>query len=95
MYKVDAYHNRPCYVKGDLEEETIILESNLFKTKKAAKEYIENHLKGKNKVFRDYNTGNTESVCYYYTGKTWQHENAGYECKEAYIYRLNKIVTNK
>ena len=47
MYTVKEWHCRPTYRKGDLEAEEVVINSTPFKTRKAAKEFIENKLRGK------------------------------------------------
>jgi len=90
MYEVKAYHHRPATVRGDLEEETVMVASELFKTRAKAKAYIEDHVKGCKTVSRDYHRGNETSYVTAFTGYTWMHENSGEECQEYYHYRLNK-----
>ena len=40
MYKVECYHYREAWVRGDLEEEEVLVFSDVFKTKKSASEYV-------------------------------------------------------
>ena len=93
MYIVNKYHYRPAYIKGDLEDETIMVYSVYscpFKTRKEAKDYIEKELGGKSDVYRYYHKGNKISYCGYLTGKTWVHENTGETCEESFRYELFK-----
>ena len=53
MYKVEEEHHRPCWRKGDLEDEWVTLNVKLFKLKKDAKAYIESKLRGKSDVYRN------------------------------------------
>lgn len=90
MFKVEVFHNRPCYRRGDLEEETVVVDCKLFKTRTSAKDYIEKQLTGKQNVSRSYHRGNTPSTCSYYTNKTWTNENTGEPCNEYFVYKLIK-----
>ena len=47
MYKVIEEHRRPCYRKGDLEDEWVVENTKMFKLKRDAKAYIESKLRGK------------------------------------------------
>lgn len=47
MYTVKEWHCRPTYRRGDLEAEEVVINVTTFKTRKAAKEFIENKLRGK------------------------------------------------
>lgn len=40
MYQVKIYHYRECIIRGDLEDEQIMLDAKVFKTRKEAKEFI-------------------------------------------------------
>ena len=86
MYKVEVYHYRETFVRGDLEDETVLIKDELFKTRKAAKEYIEKDVKGKSGVHREYHTGDRPSYVWRHTGHTWIHENSGEECHESFTY---------
>ena len=65
MYIVKKYHYRPAYRRGDLEDETIMIDSYPFKTRKEAKDFVERELRGKSDVNRDYHRGNKKSYCGY------------------------------
>ena len=91
MYIVKKYHYRPTYRRGDLEDETIMIDSYPFKTRKEAKDFVERELRGKRNVNRDYHKGNKKSYCGYYTDKTWVHENTGESCTESFSYILEKV----
>ena len=91
MYKVECYHYREAWVRGDLEDESVLVFSDVFKTKKAAKEYIENKVRGKSNVNRVYHKGYTTSYVWYYTGHKWIHENTGETCHECYTYTIDKV----
>jgi hypothetical protein len=90
MYKVEVYHYREAIVKGDLEDEQVLIQSELFKTRKSAKEWIEGKVRGKSSVSRSYHKGNTKSYVWYNTGHKWRHENSGEMCYECYTYILEK-----
>lgn len=91
MYKVECYHNREAWVRGDLEEEEILEFSEVFKTKKTAKEYIENRVRGKSNVIREYHRGDKTSYVWYNTGHKWVNENSRETCYECYTYTIDKI----
>lgn len=91
MYTVKECHCRPTYRKGDLEAEEVVINATTFKTRKEAKNYIENKLRGKKDIWRDYHKGNEKSYCGYSTGKTWVHENTGETYTERFSYTLEKV----
>jgi hypothetical protein len=92
MYQVKVYHHDKDWVRGDLEDKFELVAKEFFKTRTAAKNYIESKLRGKDskKVWRDYHKGDKKSYCYYHTGVEWQHENSGEQMKEYYQYILEK-----
>lgn len=91
MYQVIVHHHDKAWRNGDLEDELKLVAQENFKTRTAAKKYIEDHLKGKKDVFRNYHKGDATSWCGYYTGVTWQHENSGEKMVEYYQYTLKKV----
>lgn len=91
MYQVKIYHYRECIIRGDLEDEQIMLDAKVFKTRKEAKEFIESKLKGKKDVFRNYHRGKQASWCGYLTGHKWVNENSGETCEEEYSFELEKV----
>ena len=92
MFTVEIHHHDKDWVRGDLEDKYELLECKNFKTRKAAKDYIESKLKGKNPkdVKRNYHKGDATSRCYWFTGVTWVHVNTGEDMEEYYIYLLKK-----
>lgn len=90
-YSVEVKHKRPVYRKGDLEDEIVTINFMNFKSRKLAKEYIEEQLSGKKVVFRNYHKGDTPSVCTFFTNKRWVNENTGDECEEYYSYIMRKV----
>ena len=90
MYKVEVYHYREAIVKGDLEDESVLIQSELFKTRKSAKEWIENKVRGKSGVTKSYHKGDQASYVWHHTGHIWRHENSGEICHECYTYKLEK-----
>lgn len=92
MYEVTVCHHRKTYTRGDVDAEFVMTAKETFKTRTAAKTYIENRLKGKpaKSVYRDYHKGDEPSRCYYYTGETWFNECTGDDEKEYYVYTLKK-----
>lgn len=97
MYEVTIYHHRKTYTRGDVDAEFVMTAKETFKTRTAAKAYIENKLKGKpaKDVYRDYHKGDEASRCYYYTGYTWFNECTGDDEKEYYQYTLKKAKVGK
>lgn len=91
MYQVKVYHYREAIVKGDLEDEQVMIDSQMFKTRKSAKEWIESKVRYKKDVFRHYHKGDKESIVGYFTGHEWRHENSGEMCYEQYTYVLSKV----
>lgn len=82
MYIVKEKHYRPTYRKGDLEVEEVVSDVLSFKTRKAAKNFIESKLIGRSSVWRNYRRSPQTSFCGYRTGKTWIHENIGETCED-------------
>ena len=93
MYQVSVYHHTKDIVKGDLEDKLELMYTLSYTTKKAAKAYIEDKLRGKpaRQVTRYPHTGDNPSNYYYFTGMIWQHENTGERMEEYYQYTLKKI----
>lgn len=92
MYKVEVRHHTKAWRNGDLEDALDLVSSELFKTRKAAKGYIERELcKRHGTIHMDWHKGDTPSYCYCFTGVKWQHENSGAEMQEYYEYKLSKV----
>lgn len=89
-YLVKTIYHKPAYIKGDLEEATVMIDAKFFNTRKEAKEFVENKLRGKKQVYRNYHKGDKQSTCIYYTGKTWINENIGEKCEESFTYIMSK-----
>ena len=97
MYTVTVHHHDKAWRNGDLEDKFELIDSRNFKTRKAAKDWIENQLaeKPQGDVKRYYTKSKTEpSRCYYWTGVKWQHENSGEQMEEYYQYTLRKGKLN-
>ncbi len=91
MYQVTVHHHDKDIVRGDLEDKFELIASELFKTRKSAKDWIEGQLARKSGTkFREYHKGDEPSRCYCYTGVKWQHENSGEMMEEYYVYTLKK-----
>lgn len=96
MYQVKVYHFKRAVVRGDLEAEQVLEKSELFKTRKAAKDFIESEVRSESRyadkptVRREYHKGNEPSYVYLWTGDEWQHENSGEMCYEYYTWKLEK-----
>ena len=92
MYKVEVRHHKKAWLNGDLEDTLELVSSELFKTRKAAKEWIERELCKKHGTIQMYwHKGDSPSYCYCFTGVTWQHENSGEKMEEYYQYTLKKV----
>ena len=92
MYQVTVHHHDKDIVRGDLEDKFELIDSKLFKTKKAAKDWIESKMAVRPGVkFKDWGTADKPGYSRLYTGVTWQHENSGEEMEEYYQYKLEKV----
>ena len=89
-YLVELWHHRPTYRRGDLEEKLSSLKTKPLKLEKKEKNLLKKRIKGK-KAKCVWHKGDTPSYCYYFTGKTWIHENTGEECQEEFTYYLKKV----
>lgn len=91
MYQVTVHHHDKAIVRGDLEDKFELIAQENFKTRTAAKDWIERQLSRKSGTkYRDYHKGDKVSYCYVYTGIKWQHENSGEIMEEYYQYTLKK-----
>lgn len=90
MYKVEFYHLRPYYRNGDLEQQEVLISSNVYKTKKIAKSNVLWQANGHN-YKENWHTGNTPSYVYWYTNKRWTNENTGEVITERFTYKITKI----
>lgn len=93
MYQVTVHHHDKDWVRGDLEDKMELVAKENFKTRMAAKNYIERDVsRGRFKVVnREYHKGDMPSFVWAYTGVTWQHENSGEQMEEYYQYVLKKV----
>ena len=92
MYQVKIQHHKPTWERGDLIDETALVNTKEFATKRGGKNYIESKVASGNytEVQRNYNSGSAPSVVIAYTGQTWKNERTNEEHKECYIFTLNK-----
>lgn len=90
-FVVQIKHYQPVCINGYLEDELIIEHTRVYKTRREAKQYIENMLFNKNVAYRDYHKGDMPSTCLYFTDKTWINEKTGIECHEYYQFVLTKV----
>lgn len=81
--QVKIRHFRPCYTKGDLDSELVTINALIFDSKKAAKDYIEKAVRGKDAKI-------SKSGAIYFTGKKWVEENTGEEREEYKEYIITK-----
>ena len=95
MYQVTVHHHDKDIVRGDLEDKFELIAQKNFKTREAAKVYIEStcglNRRPLKQVRREYHKGDEISYCYWFTGVTWQHENSGEKMEEYYQYTLKKV----
>lgn len=93
MYQVEIYHHDKDWVRGDLEDKLELLRQDNFKTRTAAKDFMERDVsrRGCGTVHKDYHKGDKTSHIWAYTGVTWQHENSGETMEEYYHYTLKKV----
>ena len=95
MYIVTLHHHDKDWRNGDLEDKFELVYSKNFKTKTAAKAFIEGELswlKGTKRT--EWHKGDKPSYAYCFTGVTWQHENSGEEMEEYWQYTLKKGKLN-
>jgi len=92
MYQVTIHHHDKDWRRGDLEDKFELIAQENFKTRTAAKDWIERQLSGRpGGKYRDYHKGDKASYCYVYTGVKWKHENSGEMMEEYYQYTLKKV----
>lgn len=93
MYQVTIHHHDKAWIKGDLCDDLFLVAQECFKTRTAAKAYIEKDLAKMSfkTIHRNYHKGNEPSSVWAYTGMTWQHENSGETQEEYYRYILKKV----
>ena len=93
MYQVTVHHHDKAWRNGDLEDKLELIGQENFKTRTAAKEFMEKDVsrRGCKVIHRDYHKGDEPSYIWAYTGVTWQHENSGEEMEEFYRYILRKV----
>ena len=91
MYTVTIHHHAKDYVRGDLEDKFELIAQENFRTRQAAKNYIESHMaRYTGHKRKEWHKGDKPSYCYVFTGVKWQHENSGEMMEEYYQYRLSK-----
>lgn len=90
MYEVKVMHHCKAWRRGDLEDDFVLVDKQMFKTRTAGVNYIKAQLRGKRGVREEWHKGDKTSYCYYFTGVSWQHENSGEQMDEYYQYTLKK-----
>ena len=94
-YTVTVHHHTKDWRNGDLEDKFELIDSRNFKTRKAAKEFIERQLARQAGTIRmDWHKGDKPSYGLCFTGVIWQHENTGEKMEEYYQYTLKKDKLN-
>jgi hypothetical protein len=92
MYQVTVHHHDKDWVRGDLEDKLELVRQENFKTRTAAKEFIEGQLRRMSGTKRtEWHKGDTTSYAWCWTGVTWQHENSGEQMEEYYQFTLKKV----
>ena len=93
MYKVEMHHICKGWDNGDSCCDLKLEWVECFKTRKAAKDFIESKLKYKNpkQVRRDYHKGDEKSYCYWFTGNKFFSEASGETYDEYYQYTMMKL----
>lgn len=92
MYQVTEHHHDKDWVRGDLEDKFELVRQENFKTRSAAKAFIERALRGLSGTKRtEWHKGDEPSYAYCWTGVTWQHENSGETMEEYYQFTLRKV----
>lgn len=92
MWQVTVHHHDKDYRHGDLEDKFELIAQENFKTRTAAKDWIERQLARQAGTIRmEWHKGDEPSYCYWFTGVTWQHENSGEMMEEYYQYTLKKV----
>jgi hypothetical protein len=92
MYQVTVHHHDKDIVRGDLEDKFELVAQENFKTRTAAKDWIEGELsRRRGAIQMNWHKGDKPSYCYCFTGVTWQHENSGEMMEEYYQYTLKKV----
>ena len=91
MYTVTIHHHDKAWRNGDLEDKFELIAQENFRTRQAAKNYIESHMARYTGTKRkEWHKGDKPSYCYVFTGVKWQHENSGEMMEEYYQYKLFK-----
>ena len=92
MYQVTVHHHDKAWVHGDLEDKLELVRQENFKTREAAKNFINKQLARHTGTIRtEWHKGDKPSYAYVWTGVTWQHENSGEDMEEYYQYTLKKV----
>lgn len=89
MYEVKVMHHCKAWRKGDLEDDFVLVDKQVFKTRTAGVDYIKSKLRGLKNVRESWHRDMT-SYCYGFTGVSWVHENTGEEQDEYYQFSLKK-----
>lgn len=90
-YRLTITHIRPYLRKGDQETETVPINSEIFKTLKAAKEFIEKDSKNKKcSELKHYKDGK-DHYWNAYTSKSWFNEGTGEIDHEVFHYKVTKF----
>lgn len=93
MWQVTIHHHDKAWLKGDLCDDLFLVAQECFKTRTAAKMFIERDVATRrcSVIHRQYHKGDEPSKVFAYTGMTWEHENSGEEMTEYYQYTLKKV----
>lgn len=92
MYQVTLQHHKKAWRNGDLEDALELEWQENFKTRKAAKEFMERKLRNMSgEKFIKWHKGDEPSCAMCWTGLTWEHENTGELQREYYRFLLKKV----
>ena len=93
MWQVTLQHHKKAWRNGDLEDALELEWQENFKTREAAKEFMERKLRNMSgeKLFIKWHKGDEPSYAVCWTGMTWKHENTGELQREYYHFLLKKV----
>ena len=89
-YTLKIKHVRPYFRNGDRETEFASLGEKVFKSRKAATEWIASNMKSRNCVNTSYTKFSSHEWWVGVTNKTWFNEGTGETDQEQFQYSLYK-----
>lgn len=96
-YKLEVWHVKPYYRKGNLEFATEEVAGKTFPTRKEANRFLTNKASYAKDENMKYNIelisrGDSPSRLTVFTGFSWTNENSGEKIQEQYQYIINKSL---